>query len=148
MMIKVKHRSKESGQSLLEFSVSMIFVLILLAGLVDLGRGLFTYMALRDAAQEGAAYGSINPTATSTIEDRVFGSSTMLQSLRDQFGSDAPIDIQVNIIGSSCTGNGIELVVTYEDFALSMPFVGAFLGSQTVDISAAAANTILSPKCE
>jgi len=54
----------------------------------------------------------------------------------------------VNIIGSSCTGNGIELVVTYEDFALSMPFVGAFLGSQTVDISAAAANTILSQKCE
>lgn len=142
-----KHRLNEHGQSLLEFSVSMVLVLVLLAGLVDLGRGLFTYMALRDAAQEGAAYGSINPTATSTIEDRVFGSSTMLQSLKDQYGSNAPIDIQVDVIGSPCTGNGIEVVVTHEDFSLSMPFVGAFLGSQTVDISAAAANTILSPKC-
>lgn len=141
------HQLKEHGQSLLEFSVSMVFVLVLLAGLVDLGRGLFTYMALRDAAQEGAAYGSINPTATSTIEDRVFGSSTMLQSLKDQYGGSAPIDIQVDVIGSPCTGNGIEVLVTYEDFSLSMPFVGAFLGSQTVDISASAANTILSPKC-
>jgi Flp pilus assembly protein TadG len=146
-MLQAKHIFKEDGQSLLEFSVSMVFVLVLLAALVDLGRGLFTYMALRDAAQEGAAYGSINPTATSTIEDRVFGSSTMLQSLRDQFGNNAPIDIQVNLIGSPCTGNGIELVVTYEDFPLSMPFVGAFIGSQTVDITASAANTILSPKC-
>lgn len=135
--------SKERGQSLMEFSVSLVFVLVLLAGLVDLGRGLFTYMALRDGAQEGAAYGSLNPTETSTIENRVYGSSTMLQS---QEGTGA-INIQVNITGSACTGNSIEVIVTYNDFPLTMPFVGSFLGSQSVDIHASAENTILSPKC-
>lgn len=135
--------SKERGQSLMEFSVSLVFVLVLLAGLVDLGRGLFTYMALRDGAQEGAAYGSLNPTETSTIENRVYGSSTMLQS---QEGTGA-INIQVNITGSACTGNSIEVIVTYHDFPLTMPFVGSFLGSQSVDIHASAENTILSPKC-
>lgn len=137
-----KQRSQR-GQSLLEFSVSMVFVLILLAGLVDLGRGLFTYMALRDGAQEGAAYGSLNPTATSTIENRVYGSSTMLQS---QQGTGS-IDIQVNITGSPCTGNAIEVIATYNNFPLTMPLVGSFIGSQSVDIHASAENTILTPKC-
>lgn len=135
--------STQSGQSLLEFSVSMVFVLVLLAGLVDAGRGLFAYMALRDGAQEGAAYGSLNPTATSTIHNRVYGSSTLMQS---QEGSGV-IDIQVNITGAACTGNAIEVVVTYNDFPLTMPFIGTFLGSQTIDIHASAENTILSPKC-
>jgi Flp pilus assembly protein TadG len=142
-MKKINQVSTERGQSLMEFSVSLVFVLVLLAGLVDLGRGLFTYMALRDGAQEGAAYGSLNPTETSTIQNRVFGSSTMLQSQKDE----GTIDIQVNISGSACTGNAIEVIVTYNDFPLTMPFVGSFLGSQSVDIHAAAENTILSPKC-
>lgn len=143
MMKKNNRESTQKGQSLLEFSVSMVFVLILLAALVDLGRGLFAYMALRDGAQEGAAYGSLNPTATSTIENRVYGSSTMLQSLQGT-GS---LVIQVDLIGPPCTGNAVEVSVTYNDFPLTMPFVGSFIGSQTVDIHAFAANTILTPKC-
>ena len=142
-MKKLNQISTERGQSLMEFSVSLVFVLVLLAGLVDLGRGLFTYMALRDGAQEGAAYGSLNPTETSTIQNRVYGSSTMLQSQEGE----GTIDIQVNITGSACTGNAIEVITTYNDFPLTMPFVGSFLGSQTVDIHASAENTILSPKC-
>ena len=142
-MKKLNQISTERGQSLMEFSVSLVFVLVLLAGLVDLGRGLFTYMALRDGAQEGAAYGSLNPNETSTIQNRVYGSSTMLQSQEGE----GTIDIQVNITGGACTGNAIEVITTYNDFPLTMPFVGSFLGSQTVDIHASAENTILSPKC-
>lgn len=147
----MKHNDQvayQKGQSLVEFSVGMVLVLILLGSLVDAGRGLFTYMALRDAAQEGSAYGSLNPTATANIEDRIFGSSTMLQGLQAPGGGSSPIDVDVNIIGAACTGNGIEVRVTYNDFPLTMPFVGIFLGSQSVDISAVATDTILSPKCE
>lgn len=140
--------NKQKGQSLVEFSVGMVLVLILLGSLVDAGRGLFAYMALRDAAQEGSAYGSLNPTATAVIEDRVFGSSTMLQGLQASGGGSSPIAVDVNIIGAACTGNGIEVRVTYNDFPLTMPFVGIFLGSQSIDISAVATDTILSPKCE
>ena len=148
-MRKTDRITNQKGQSLVEFSVGMVLVLILLGSLVDAGRGLFTYMALRDAAQEGSAYGSLNPTATSTIEDRVFGSSTMLQGLQNpgEAGT-SPIDIQVNVIGAACTGNGVEVNVTYNDFPLTMPFVAIFLGSQSIDISASATDTILSPKCE
>ena len=49
----------EKGQSLVEFSISLVFILILLAGTVEFGVALFQYIQLRDAAQEGALYGSI-----------------------------------------------------------------------------------------
>jgi len=45
-------RSREKGQSLTEFGVSVVILLVLLAGTVDAGRAFFTYMALRDAVQE------------------------------------------------------------------------------------------------
>lgn len=147
MMKRIFQATNNKGQSLVEFSVGMVLVLILLGSLVDAARGLFTYMALRDAAQEGSAYGSLNPTATATIADRVFGSSTMLQGLQAP-GGGSPIAVNVNIIGAACTGNGIEVRVTYNDFPLTMPFVSIFLGSQSIDISAVATDTILSPKCQ
>ncbi|HBY06316.1 MAG TPA: hypothetical protein DEH22_00435 [Chloroflexi bacterium] len=54
------HNQKEqSGQSLVELAMSLTLLLILLAGLVDLGRAFFTYITLRDAAQEGASFASV-----------------------------------------------------------------------------------------
>ena len=44
----------ERGQSLTEFAISLVFLLTLLAGIVDLGRMFFAYIIIRDAAQEGA----------------------------------------------------------------------------------------------
>lgn len=126
----------------------MVLVLFLLTGIVDLGRAIFAYMAVRDAAQEGATFGSVNPSATAAIEDRVFGSSNMLQSLRDEFGESAPVIIQVNLGGDACLGDEIQVVVTYDEYPLTMPFVGVFLGKQSFDISASASDTILSPQCD
>ena len=52
---------EKKGQSLVEFAISLTVMLILLAGTVDFGIGLFHYIAMREAAQEGALYGSIAP---------------------------------------------------------------------------------------
>lgn len=131
----------EKGQSLVEFAISLVIILILLAGIVDAGRALFTYMALRDAAQEGALYGSIDPTNTSEIEERVRNASDMVQG----FGSD--IQVQVTIDGAACTGSAITVRVTYASFPLTMPFIGIFVGSQSVPISATITDTILAPAC-
>ena len=131
----------EKGQSLVEFGIGLFLLIILLAGSVDAGRALVTYMALREAAQEGALFGSTNPTANSLIEDRVENSSDLLQFI----GADA--DIEIQLIGSACTGNGIRVRVTFENFPITMPYIGAVVGSQTVPISASATNTILRPPC-
>ncbi len=61
----------EKGQSLVELAIMLVFLLILLAGVVDLGRMMFEYQAMRDAAQEGAGYGSLYPSYCDEIENRV-----------------------------------------------------------------------------
>lgn len=51
----------QEGQSLVEMAVMMVVLLIIMGGVLDLGRMYFTYLALQNAAGEGAAYGAINP---------------------------------------------------------------------------------------
>jgi len=51
----------EKGQSLVEMALSLVLILILLVGTVEMGMAFFQYIQLRDAAQEGALYGSIAP---------------------------------------------------------------------------------------
>ena len=134
-------KRSERGQSLTEMAMSLVILLLLVGGIVDLGRAFFTFMALRDSVQEGALYGSINPTLTQEIKNHVLDSSEMIPDL---VSSD---DISVEVIGSACTGNGIRVTAVYPDFPIVMPFIGAALGSQTISISATVTDTILSPGC-
>ena len=60
---------------MVEFALSLTFMLILLAGAIYFGIGLFHYVAMRDAAQEGALFGSMNPTNTAGIQTRVADAS-------------------------------------------------------------------------
>lgn len=53
------HHKVEKGQSFLELAVSMLFLLILLSAVIDLGWALYEMISMRDAAQEGATYGAI-----------------------------------------------------------------------------------------
>jgi Flp pilus assembly protein TadG len=154
MMKKQSLRANERGQSLVEFAVSVTLLLTLLAGVVDSSRALFTYLALRDAVQEGSLYGSTEPLDQNDydgdgnrteinprIEARVRSSSDLVSSL----GGD--ITVQVTMLSTPCTGNGIRVTVQYDEFPLTMPFIGAIIGSQTVAISATATDTILRPVC-
>lgn len=132
----------ERGQSLAEMTMVTILLLILVAGIVDLGRAFFYFMALRDAVQEGAVYGSINPTLPVEIKNHVLGTSELVAGI---ITSD---DINVEIIGKACTGNSIRVTATYDDFKITMPFLGTLIGKQTVPIRASVIDTILSPACK
>jgi Flp pilus assembly protein TadG len=135
-----KQRTKK-GQSLIEMALAMTVMLVLLGGIVDLGRAFFTFMALRDAVQEGAMYGSLHPTSTAAIKTQVIDSSSMIS---DMISAD---DITVELLGAACTGNGMRVTAIYPDFPLTMPFMGAILGSQTLTLRASVTATILRPWC-
>ena len=129
---------RENGQGLVEFAIGITFLLVLLAGILDLGRAYFSYIALQDAAQEGASYASIAPTDITGIRERVRATSS------------GPIDfvlfddsqIEVQLLGGSCTGNGIKVTVKI-DFRLVAPF---FSGN-SLALSAEATDTILQDTC-
>lgn len=135
----------ERGQSLVEFAISLTAILILLAGAVDFGIGLFHYIAMRDAAQEGALYGSMNPDNTAGIQDRIMNADGGTGLIYDLFNS-GDLTAVVTYSGSHCEGNGITVTLEY-NYPISMPFIGAFIGSDHIRLRAAVTDTILTPVC-
>lgn len=61
---------REQGQSLVEFALLVPILLILLLGVLDLGRIFYVMVALKDAADEGATYAAIRPSDTDGIRLR------------------------------------------------------------------------------
>jgi Flp pilus assembly protein TadG len=57
----MRRNNAEKGQSLVEMTVGMVILVMLLSGLLDLGRIFYIYVALEDAAGEAALYLSIDP---------------------------------------------------------------------------------------
>ena len=140
-MSKKKFHQQERGQSFAEFSISLVILLILVAGVVDLGRAFFPYIALRDAAQEAALYGSINPTETTAIQNRG------LAVLSNRIDTSTVTITPVTTGACNNSANNIEVTVQYSNFVITTPFLGTLVGSQTFDISASVVDTILSPPC-
>lgn len=66
-----RHLDNEKGQSLVELALLLPVLIMLLMGTVDLGRAFYTYVAITNAAREGARYGASFPTVNSGIRDRV-----------------------------------------------------------------------------
>ena len=64
----IRSEPREDGQSMVELALTLTFLLILLAGTMDLGRAFFTWIEMRDAAQEGAVYGSLCPVSANIID--------------------------------------------------------------------------------
>jgi Flp pilus assembly protein TadG len=50
--------SHQRGQSLVEFAVSSVVLLLLVGGLVDIGRSIYVSEAMSNAAREGARHGA------------------------------------------------------------------------------------------
>ncbi len=154
-----RKNQNEKGQSLVELTFSLTFMLLLLAGVIDLGRAFFTYIALRDAAQEGAAYASIaraddsDAMACSDIEARIRDTSdTAIVNLQS---GDVAIDIFLGgtacasaTDADACFGEDVQIILTYGAFPLTTPFLGTVLGTQTIPIQASIVDTILTPPCD
>jgi len=134
------NQPKEKGQSLLELALSMMLLLLILAGIVDLGRAVYTVMAMQDAAEEGIVFGVAFPGECAEIKTRV------LDNLAD-FNSQ-PITVNVltrepaaSLSGtpgplSACVENspvhiGDEMVIEVtQAFKISMPILGAITGQE------------------
>lgn len=56
-----KHRQHERGQSLVETAIILPILIILLGGVVDIGRAFIFLVGVENAAGEGALYAAVNP---------------------------------------------------------------------------------------
>lgn len=112
-----------NGQSLVEFTLVLPVLLIILAGLLDLGRLYYAYVAVTDAAAEGARYGSTYPYDTSGIRMRASEASSGLVRI----GQD-----QVSVVSSS---DSIRVTVSYSVTMLT-PFVNTIVPEGVIPLRA------------
>ena len=137
-------RRGERGQSLVELAISLTVILVLLAGAVDFGMAYFSFAAMQDAAQEGALYGSINPEDEAGIITRVRQASSNPIDLSDTSLVDVTVTTDPDV--GPCEGDEVKVEVVY-DYPISMPFIGAIIGSQAITLNASVTDTILQPAC-
>jgi Flp pilus assembly protein TadG len=66
----------QRGQGLVEMALVGLILVLILSGMIDLGRTYFAYIAIADAAAEGATYGATFPdTSEGEIRSRTVGAS-------------------------------------------------------------------------
>lgn len=149
----MKKNKSERGQSLVELAISLVIILFLLAGAVEFGIALFQFIQLRDAAQEGALYGSIcphDPDVNDKIKQRVRSASDTPLDLTVTSGADA---VTITVEGRQGTtgtvkqwnlltpGDGVYVEAAY-DHTVFMPFASLFMDSP-LTIRASVTDTIL-----
>lgn len=126
----------EKGQSLVELAISFVVLLFLLGGAVEFGLVFFQYVQLRDAAQEGALYGSYCPNE-SLIIGRAIGASTQPLDLTQE-----GVDVFVEYPTTQVEGGAIKVNVWYQH-KVFMPFMSAIIGDH-ITLKAEVTDTILS----
>ena len=60
----LRRRRFESGQTLVEFSLSIVIFLVLMMAIFDLGRGIYMFNGVSQAAREIARVASVHPGTT------------------------------------------------------------------------------------
>jgi Flp pilus assembly protein TadG len=132
----MKHKKAEKGQSLLEFALIVPILLIILAGVLDLGRLYYAYVAVTDAAAEGASYAAIHPQAYERAE--------VLQ--RAQEASGALVQIDPTMVQVDCpavaAGAPITVTVSYS-FTVATPLLNVIVPSGELRLRAVASEPIL-----
>lgn len=148
---QLRIEKSERGQSLLELAFSMIILLILLAGLVDLGRAILAKFILQDAAEEGIVYGTSFPTDCNQIDtrirdnvDRQIIKNSIILSINIQGNDGTYIPCFTIPYAQVYAGKNMRIEITY-DFPISMPFLGTILGSQKIPMRVTTNGIILRP---
>jgi Flp pilus assembly protein TadG len=118
-----KHRN-ERGAAVVEMAFMTIFLLILVTGIIDIGRAIYTNISIQEAAQEGAYYGSFEETVSEIQIAQRVADSTSSPTIDPV--NDVIVDC-VTATKSKKNGTRVTVTVDYE-LDLVTPLVGQWLG--------------------
>lgn len=143
----------EAGQALVETAFVFIFVLLLLGGLIEFGWAYFHYIALQNAAGEGAAYGMMYSTWHQGNDSSLPNYQANPNNIEFRVRSESETDIidwsapttRVFVEAPFVTpGNPITVTISFEH-QLITPLLTTFMEEDTIEMRATAVQTILSP---
>jgi Flp pilus assembly protein TadG len=131
MMFK---KTSQKGQSLVEVALAIPILILIVMGILDLGRAYFTYVALSDAAAEGAAYAAIHPAETTQIVARTTDSASGMVVLGPEMVSIDYTDLT--------PGSSITVTVEYE-YQILTPIINSFVPEGKISLKAIVAQPII-----
>src|SRR3989442_12946000 len=104
------HQRRQRGQSLVEFAISSMVLLLLAMGLIDLSRAFYYSVSLQGAAREGARHGAWFNTAAR--ENKFLDDADVLTAVKDALYGAGFQDSQINLVTtngclSPTDGNGV-----------------------------------------
>jgi hypothetical protein len=141
----MKHRTgsrPDRGQSLTELAIAMPVLLIILAGVLDLGRLYYVHVAVTDAAAEGAIYAAYNPPESEADEtliiDRVQAASRGLV----QLGDSAIVTIDCPTCPHVSPGDSITITAVHT-FSLGTPFITLIVPSGVLQLETSASEVVI-----
>ena len=149
-------RGRAVGQSVVEFALVVPIMLLILAGAIDLGRAFYAYVAVENAAKEGALYGARHPLcdgASATCPDPQnvqWIVQNEADNLRDGSGKSllttsvvcrTPAGALIQPI-NDCVNGDIYVVRVTHSFRLATPILGDLMGS-TLTLGATSEATVV-----
>jgi Flp pilus assembly protein TadG len=141
----MRYERKEKGQSLVEMALILPVLLIILAGVLDLGRLYYAYVIITDAAAEGVAYAASNPPADpGDLNDP--DTAEIYARVQDTGGGLVQGPGSVEIVCPTCpgvaSGDPITVTVSY-DFPVMTPFFNILASDGVLPLNAVATGVIL-----
>lgn len=137
-------RGRESGQALVEFALVLFPLLLMLLGTFDVGRGIYLYNGVAEAAREVARATSVHvgsPTGTSTETAAVVAKQqSLIPHLSTATFTCVDIDGTANGHAPCQPGDGVKVAMS-TPFSLITPLLSSFMGpftftsSSTIQIS-------------
>lgn len=128
-------KQPDRGQSLLEFAIILPVLLIIVAGVLDIGRLYFAYVAVTDAASEGVAYAANHPTNETLVVARARDASNIT-------ADESHIEFQCPTCPAVGSGDPVTVTVTYS-FTLATPIINAMVPGGVIPLRAVATEAIL-----
>ncbi|MHB8397984.1 MAG: TadE/TadG family type IV pilus assembly protein [Candidatus Limnocylindrales bacterium] len=121
-------RRRQCGQALVEFALAVTVFLLLLMGVVDLGRGIYMYNGVSQAAREIARVASVHPGSTLGTSAQAASVIATQQGLIPNLGTPTftCVDISGAPIHSSttCVSGDFVKVVVSAPFSPVTPLLG------------------------
>lgn len=148
-MGKNMHRKAENGQSLVEIALVFPVLLMILSGILDLGRAYFIFVALEDGAGEGALYLSINAECRYASDGPACADPNNAE-YRARHSGGGIVDWSKAVINVTRpetygVGDPVEIEIEYS-FGLLTPIIPQIVGLNPMTLSAEATHIILTEK--
>jgi hypothetical protein len=147
-----RRRRSESGQSLVEFAASLVALMLVLSGVLDIGRAFFAFVAIENGAGEGAIFAAYHPTWVTEDDvppgepDPEFQNITYRASHESPAGvvDWARASVEVGYQGGVATvGEAVTVTISYS-YTVMTPFLHLALEDGVLPLRSNAAQKILS----